>query len=114
MEPDELQLLICDDGVVAKEFAAGETKSPVRYTVTVRCRRLGENTGKDMPKEEIEARCQRASSNEHEVLLVGLCHFQNPKHENQRIYKPLASFARDWSGWNSWDLTCLKEFENLP
>jgi len=48
-----------------------------------------------MPKEEIEARCQRASSNEHEVLLVGLCHFQNPKHENQRIYKPLASFARD-------------------
>ena len=38
------------------------------------------------PKEEFEARYPRASSNEHEVLLVGLslCHFQNPKNENQR------------------------------
>jgi CheY-like chemotaxis protein len=38
------------------------------------------------PKEEFEARYPWASSNEHEVLLVGLslCHFQNPKNENQR------------------------------
>jgi hypothetical protein len=47
LDPDELQLLIGDDGVVAKEFAA-EAKSPLRYTVTVRCRRLGENTGNDI------------------------------------------------------------------
>jgi len=48
IDPGELQLLICDDGVVAKEFAVGETKSPLRYTVTVRGRRLGENTGNDI------------------------------------------------------------------
>jgi hypothetical protein len=43
-----------------------------------------------MAKEEIEAQCSRASSNEHEVLLVGLslCHFQNPKNENQRAASP--------------------------
>jgi len=48
IDPGELQLLICDDRVVAKEFAVGETKSPLRYTVTVRCRRVGENTGNDI------------------------------------------------------------------
>jgi hypothetical protein len=43
-----------------------------------------------MAKEEIEAQCSRASSNEHEVLLVGLplCHFQNLKIENQRAAVP--------------------------
>ena len=44
----ELQLLICDDGMAAQEFAVGDTKSPPRNTVTVRCRRLGEHTGKDI------------------------------------------------------------------
>ena len=53
-----------------------------------------------MPKEEIEARCQRASSNEHEVLLVGLslCHFQNPKHENQRAAGKASSASLEPAG----------------
>jgi TIR domain-containing protein len=45
---DELQLLLCDDGVSAKEFAVGDVRSVLRYTVTVRCRRLGKPTGNDV------------------------------------------------------------------
>ena len=45
---DALQLLLCDDGVSAKEFAVGDVRSVLRYTVTVRCRRLGEHNGNDV------------------------------------------------------------------
>jgi hypothetical protein len=48
IDAGELQLLICDDGMAVKEFAVGDTKSPLRYTVSVRCRRLGKNTGNDI------------------------------------------------------------------
>jgi len=48
IDPGELQLVIGDDGVAAKEFAVDDIKSPLRYTVTVGCRRLGENTGNDI------------------------------------------------------------------
>jgi len=45
---DELQFLIHDDAVRVKEFGVGDAASVLRYTVTVRCRRLGEPTGNDI------------------------------------------------------------------
>jgi hypothetical protein len=47
IDPDELQLLICDDGVKAKEFEFSDIRSLLRYTMSVMCGRLGEPAGND-------------------------------------------------------------------
>jgi hypothetical protein len=48
IDPNELQLLIHDDEVAKRELCVQDIRSSLQYAIVVRCRRLGDDSGKDV------------------------------------------------------------------
>lgn len=81
IDPDKLQLLICDSDTATREMTIQDSKSALRYDVIVRCRRLGEDSANDilydygtimrMARDSLMQRTRKLTAHEMKAMLKG-------------------------------------------